>query len=95
MNEQYLNELADGIMMLIENEDPSDRNVGVGGTALINDFLRQPGVEESLAARWMSRKRFVCGETRVRVCRSCFMGQILQKRDRLMIMASLGRFTFR
>ena len=56
MNEQYLNELADGIMTLIEDEDPSESNIGVHGTALINAFLRQPGVEESLAELDVEKK---------------------------------------
>ena len=40
MNEQHLNELADGIMALIEDEDPSENNVGVRGATLIKEFLR-------------------------------------------------------
>ena len=56
MNEQNLNELAAGIMTLIEDEDPSESNIGVRGTVLINEFLRQPGVEESLAALDVEKK---------------------------------------
>ena len=47
MNDQQLNELADGIMALIEDEDPSENNIGVHGAMLINGFVRQPGVAKS------------------------------------------------
>ena len=56
MNEQHLNELAVGIMTLIEDEDPSESNIGVRGTVLINEFLGQPGVEASLAALDVEKK---------------------------------------
>ena len=56
MNEQYLDELADGIMILIEDDDPSEDSIGVRGAALINEFLRQPGVKHSLAALDVEKK---------------------------------------
>ena len=56
MNDQHLNELADGIMALIEDEDPSENNVGVRGATLINEFLRQPGVEQALAVFDVEKK---------------------------------------
>ena len=94
MNEQHLNELADGIMALIEDEDPLENSIGVRGAALINEFLLQPGVEESLAVLDVEKKVRLWGN-KVRVCRFYFTEQIPQKRDRLMTMGSLGRFTFR
>lgn len=56
MNDQHLNELADGIMALIEDEDPSANNVGVCGATLIKEFLRQPSVEQSLAVLDVEKK---------------------------------------
>ena len=56
MNEQYLNDLAEGLLSLIEHEDPSERNIGMRGTALINEFIRKPGVEESLGQLDVEKK---------------------------------------
>ena len=56
MNEQHLNELADGIMALIEDEDPLENSIGVRGAALIQEFLLQPGVEQSLAVLDVEKK---------------------------------------
>ena len=56
MNDQQLNELADGIMALIEDEYPSENNIGVHGAMLINEFLRQPGVAKSLAVLEVEKK---------------------------------------
>ncbi len=56
MNEQHLNELADGIMALIEDEDRLEKSIGVRGAALINEFLLQPGVEQSLAVLDVEKK---------------------------------------
>ena len=95
MNEQHLNELADGIMALIEDEDPLENSIGVRGAALIQDFLLQTWCRAIVSCVERRRKRFVYGETRVRVCRFYFTEQIPQKRDRLMTMGSLGRSIFR
>ena len=56
MNEQYLNDLAEGLLSLIEHEDPSERNIGMRGTALINEFIHKPGVEESLGQLDVEKK---------------------------------------
>ena len=56
MNEQYLNQLADDIMTLIRDEEPSEQNIGVRGTALINEFLGKPGVKESLGQLDVEKK---------------------------------------
>ena len=56
MHEQYLDKLADDIMSLIEDEKPSEQNIGTRGTALINDFIHQPGVQESLAQLDVAKK---------------------------------------
>ena len=95
MNEQYLNHLAEGLLSLIEHEDPSEQNIGVRGTALINEFIRKPGIEESLAQLDVERKRYDCGEAKDPVCRSYFTVQIHRKRGPRMITDSLGRSTFK
>jgi hypothetical protein len=56
MNDQYLNQLADDIMTLIRDEEPSEQNIGVRGTALINEFLGKPGVKESLGQLDVEKK---------------------------------------
>ena len=56
MHDQYLDKLADDIMSLIEDEKPSEQNIGTRGTALINDFVRKPGVQESLAQLDVAKK---------------------------------------
>jgi hypothetical protein len=56
MNDQYLNQLADNIMTLIRDEEPSEQNIGVRGTALINEFLGKPGVKESLGQLDVEKK---------------------------------------
>jgi len=56
MNEQYVNNLADHLMSLIEHENPSEQNIGTRGVALINEFICKSGVEESLARLNVERK---------------------------------------
>ena len=56
MHDQYLDKLADDIMSLIEDEKPSEQNIGTRGTALINDFIHKPGVQESLAQLDVAKK---------------------------------------
>ena len=56
MHDQYLDKLADDIMSLIEDEKPSEQNIGTRGTALINDFIHKPGVKESLAQLDVAKK---------------------------------------
>ena len=56
MHDQYLDKLADDIMSLIESEKPSEQNIGTRGTALINDFIHKPGVQESLAQLDVAKK---------------------------------------
>ena len=56
MNEQYVNQLADDIITLIRDEEPSEQNIGVRGTALINEFLGKPGVKESLGQLDVQKK---------------------------------------
>ena len=56
MNEQYVNQLAESMLSLIKHEDPSEQNIGVRGTALINEFIRKPGIEESLAQLDVEKK---------------------------------------
>ena len=63
MHDQYLDKLAADIMSLIEGEKPSEQNIGTRGTALINDFIHKPGVQESLAQLDV-RRRSGCGATK-------------------------------
>lgn len=56
MHHQYLDKLADDMMSLIESEKPSEQNIGTRGTALINDFIHKPGVQESLAQLDVAKK---------------------------------------
>jgi hypothetical protein len=56
MNDQYLNQLADDIMTLIRDEEPSEQNIGVRGTTLINEFLGKPGVKEALGRLDVEKK---------------------------------------
>lgn|GEM_PF-744955 len=49
MNQQIVDQLAKDILSLIEAEAPSPENIGIRGTELIQEFIRKPGVGDSLA----------------------------------------------
>ncbi len=49
MNQQIVDQLAKDILSLTEKEEPSQQNIGIRGTELIQEFIQKPGVEDSLA----------------------------------------------
>jgi hypothetical protein len=56
MNQKDVNNLADGLMALIKNDQPSQKNIGLYGSRLITQFITKPGIEEYLAAVNLEKK---------------------------------------
>ena len=94
MHDQYLDKLADDIMSLIESEKPSEQNIGTLGTALINDFIHKPGVQESLAQLDVAKKVRLWGNKGSGM-QILWHGADTPKRDLRMIMANPGRSIFK
>ena len=49
MNQQIVDQLGKDILSLTEKEEPSQQNIGIRGTELIQNFIQKPGVGDSLA----------------------------------------------
>ncbi|MBU25863.1 MAG: hypothetical protein CMD99_07510 [Gammaproteobacteria bacterium] len=56
MDQQILDQLAEDMLSLVKNEEPSQQNIGVGGAELILEFVQKPGVKDSLAKLDIEKK---------------------------------------
>ena len=60
---QDITELATGLLTLLKTQGPSKKNMEVEGTALICDFVRRPGVENTLMTLDLGQKVRLWGKT--------------------------------